>query len=238
MSNKQREPSNNPSEMINLRQKNPDDWHNDEKDTNNTYKLEEGECPRFPYPISQTNSLTRTDLNTAKQRWNKIKNDLNIGNEPSKLSSLVSDIQNKTKSFLGVNESNKKVSRSRQNWNERRFKLLNKNNFYSGKLNKNKFTEYIERIEDITDSDTITPLLYYKLSKGDKIDTDPTKNLSYMAANGLRKIMPTKKQKNLGDVDIPIQVEAITAGYNQSFFYLKKKTNKHYFGNFHSNQFN
>ncbi len=211
MSNKRREPK-NPSEIINLRQTNQEDYNNDDNENANySNQLEEGECPRFPYPISQTNSLTRTDLNPAKQRWNKIKNDLNIGNEPSKLSSLVSNIQNKTKSFLGVDES-KKVSRSRQNWNERRFKLLNKNNMYGGKLNQNKFAQYIEKIENITDSDTVTPLLYYKLSNGDKVDTDPTKNVSHIAMNGLRKMIPIKKQKNSGDVNVPIHFEAKMTG--------------------------
>ena len=193
------------NEMINLRETNNDPAYIDEDDN-------EGELlPSFPYPIGPVlltrtdndNISTRSKKNLAIQRWNIIKNDLiiNKGNDtnnksPNKFSDIVQSVNNKTKSFLGV-ESSKKVSRSVNNWNERQFKLLNNNSLFGGKLNKNKLAQYIDSIDNSTDPDCASPLLYYKLSDGDKIDIDPKKNVTTIAFNGLKRVMlPGKEEIN------------------------------------------
>lgn len=187
------------NEMINLRETNNDPAYIDEDDN-------EGELPSFPYPIgpvlTRTDTITSRSKNLAIQRWNIIKNDLiiNKGNDnnksPNKFSDIVQSVNNKTKSFLGV-ESSKKVSRSVNNWNERQFKLLNSNSLFGGKLNKEKLAQYIDTIDNSIDPDCASPLLYYKLSDGDKIDIDPKKNVTSIALNGFKRILPGRNTSEI-----------------------------------------
>lgn len=155
----------------------------------------EGELPRFPIPTNLNSTLTRTDINIAKQRWTNIKNNLIIkGENESKLVNLVKRAQNTTKTFLGV-DADRKVSRSVNNWNERQFKLLGKNALLGG-LKNDRLAQYIDNIQDNIDPDTASPLLYYQISNGQIIDTESKRNVGYIAMNSFKRMLPNQDENS------------------------------------------
>lgn len=178
--------------------------------------IDDGDEPqgelRFPYPLQTTNILTRTDANLKNNSGNREHN-LNLieggdeSEEESRLIKAMRRAQQTTKDFFGV-ETGKKVSRSVNHWNERTFKLLNKDSLM-GKLNHEKMTKYMTDMKENVDHDSSSPLLYYQLSNGDVIRTEPKKNAMIIAVDSLKKTLSARSSDAATD-----QVDTIS-GENQ-----------------------